>query len=246
MRRHPDSKKKKETPDRLSRKRYQWDKKVIKRCIIGLIMSVLFSSLWSVCRYYYKGREDISLNNSGLHYWYQLCCILMFAAFMYLFLALRKLIPKELKEELIARFNWVIERYVITPISKISQKIYEILGLSDRQRIEGKDESSFIFDTENNPLLRRLHGVKKQMRWKDLETNAEKIRYIYIKYVIKLIKSGYRYETNKTPDEVKKELNLENEPGRLFDLYRGARYSGGRDEISDVDVEMSEKLIKKR
>jgi hypothetical protein len=41
-------------------------------------------------------------------------------------------------------------------------------------------------------------------------------------------------------------LRLTGDPARLFTVYTGARYSGGRYPVSDEDVEMAEKLVKKK
>lgn len=221
--------------------KHKWDKKIIRRVIIRSIASGLALELESLTGYFYQTK-----GHANLKYPHQATVIILAICLFSLWLALRKLVPKSVKDELKARFNRLIARYVRGPLAKIAEKLRKIFGLHDRQRVRGKDEKSFIFDLENSGLFRRFQSVKNQLRWRDLQTNAEKIRYLYIKFVVKLIKGGFKYKPVMTPAEMKKELNLTDEPEKLFNLYIGARYSGGAIDITDEDVEMSEKLIKKR
>ncbi len=227
-------------------KRHSWDKKVIRKCIIRAIASAVSIQLWSICRYYYKGRTPETLNNPNLRYPYQLVCIVMTICLLLLALSLRKLIPKTVSNELKMRFNRFVERYIKSPLDKIAKQLRKIFGIPEKQRVSGKDEKSFIFDLENTNLFRRFLSLKNQLKWKDLETNAEKIRFLYIKYVIKLIKTGYKYRPVTTVEDLKKAFSADADQEKLCNLYTGARYSGGSYEISDEDVEFSTKLIKKR
>lgn len=242
----PDRKEKIQEQIDKPKTKHNWDKKIILRCSISTATTAIFYAVWYRIRFLYKGQPIAANNNPNLKYPYQLICILLFISAVYLFFSLRKLLPKSLKDEWKAKFNRVVSRYIKGPLEKFAAKLRKIFGLPDKQRLRGQDESSFIFDLEGSNLFRRFQSVKNQLKWRDLQTNAEKIRYLYIKFVVKLIKGGYRYTSNKTPREVKLELALTDEPERLFDLYTGARYSGGRYNITDDDVEMSAKLIKKR
>ena len=226
-------------------KRHNWDKKVVRRCIIYGVTALVSTQLWSVCRYYYKGRTPETLNNPALRYPYQLVCLIMGISIILFLFSLRKLLPKTLRESIKMRFNRLVER-LRAPLKKLSQQLRKIFGLPEKQRVSGSDEKSFIFDLENTGLYRKFMSMKNQLRWKDLETNAEKIRFLYIKFVIKLIKGGYRYRSVTTVEELKKELALADESEKLCQLYSGARYSGGIMNITDEDVETSSKLIKKR
>lgn len=233
--------KKPKDPDVSLVTKHKWDKKIIRRVIIRSIASGLALELESLTRYFYQTK-----GHANLKYPHQATVIILAICLFSLWLALRKLVPKSVKDELKARFNRLISKYVRGPLAKIAEKLRKIFGLPDRQRVRGKDEKSFIFDLENSGLFRRFQSVKNQLRWRDLQTNAEKIRYLYIKFVVKLIKGGFKYKPVMTPAEIKKELKLTDEPEKLFNLYIGARYSGGAIDITDEDVEMSEKLIKKR
>lgn len=232
--------KKPKDPDIQRVTKHNWDRKIIRRVIIRAIISGLALELESLTRYFYQTK-----GLSYLRYPHQATVIILVICLFSLWLALRKLVPKSLKDEIKARFNRIVQRFIRGPLAKLSERLRKIFGLPDKQRVHGKDEKSFIFDLENTGLFRRLHSIKNQLRWRDLKTNAEKIRYLYIKFIIKLIKNGFKYKPVMTPEEIKKDLKLAEEPKKLFNLYIGARYSNGLIEITDEDVNISEKIVKK-
>lgn len=242
-----DAEKKPKDPGPLTK--HGWEIRRIKSTAIRTAVSLVAFAAWYRVRYLYKGIFDpvtgANKIDSNYKYPYQLTCIILFVSLFMLFLALRKIVPKTVKDDLKARFGRFVSRYIGDPLGKLASKLRKIFGLPEHQRIGGEDEHSYIFDLEGNNLFRRFQSVKNQLRWRDLETNAEKIRFLYIKFVVKLIKGGYKYSPQMTSEELKKQLALKNEPEKLFNLYSGARYSGGRYEITDADVEMSEKLVKK-
>lgn len=231
----------KQNPDAQRVTKHNWDKKIIRKVIIRSIASGLALQLESLTRYFYQTK-----GHANLKYPHQATVIILVVCLFSLLLALRRLVPQSVKDELKARFNRLIERYVRGPLSKFAAAMRKIFGLPEHKRVFGKDEKSYIFDLENTGLFRRFQSVKNQLRWRDLQTNAEKIRYLYIKFVVRLIKGGFKYKPVMTPEEVKKELDLTDESERLCELYIGARYSGGKYGITDEDVEMSAKLIKKQ
>lgn len=65
------------------------------------------------------------------------------------------------------------------------------------------------------------------IRWRDMNTDDQKVRYIYIKYIQKAIRMGFRFKTAETPNEIGVLLSrlekLSNE--QLFTLYNRARYA---------------------
>ena len=102
-----------------------------------------------------------------------------------------------------------------------------------------KSARTFIFGDDEEGGRRRRHSVKSASKWRDMTENSEKIRFLYIKYIVKLIKGGYKFNKVLTPNEVRDELALEpeSEDNTLFDLYNGARYSGGSMYITDEQVD---------
>lgn len=159
------------------------------------------------------------------------------------FRSLKKAIPESLKiavKSKIARGYNFIMKYV----NKYLSAIKRFFGIPEIQLLRGKDESSFIFDIEDTALFRKLHQLKNTLRWRDLEENADKIRYIYIKYIVKLMRKGFKFRVQYTPYEISAKMKLADEEAHFIELYNYARYSGGRRGITNADVEDSMKYAK--
>ena len=157
-------------------------------------------------------------------------------------LSLRKLIPKTLRRAISDKLL-EIARKALSAVKAVSLRVLRIFGINTARYKKRKDERSFIFDLDDIGIFRKIRSIKNSVKYKDLTENSEKIRFIYIKYMVKLIKGGYKLPPQQTPSETKDELQLVNDDGRLVDLYNGARYSGGSVPISDSDVTMALGLV---
>ena len=158
--------------------------------------------------------------------------------------SLKKLIPKTLRRAVLDKFLFAV-RKVASSIAKVSKKILGIFGVDLSRYKKRKDERSFIFDRDEDGVFKRKHSVKNAAKWRDLTDNADKIRFIYIKYIIKTIKEGYKFRAVLTPNEVCYDLKIDDEqPERsIFDYYNGARYSGGSVYITDEQVESALTIV---
>ena len=80
--------------------------------------------------------------------------------------------------------------------------------------------------------------MQNQLRWRDLTENSDKIRFLYIKFINRLVsKKNLKFRAVLTPCELGGSVPLKPEEGAgMFWLYTGARYSGGAYPISDEDV----------
>jgi hypothetical protein len=96
------------------------------------------------------------------------------------------------------------------------------------------DERSFVLG-ERGHYGNRL----RKMKWRGLHTNSERIRYIYIKFLKRLIKSGFSVSPVDTPNELyEKLLKLNNDmDNKLFSLYNLARYNHDETGITKDDIE---------
>lgn len=161
--------------------------------------------------------------------------------------SIRKLIPKSLRRAVVDKFLYAV-RKVASGISRISRRILRIFGIKLDRYKGRKDEKSFIFDLDDINIFKKLSSIKGSVKWRDLTENADKIRFIYTKYMFKLIKTGYKLRAFLTPNEVKTELDLDEEAtdSKLFSLYNGARYSGGSVYITDEQVEMAKTLVNEK
>ena len=157
-------------------------------------------------------------------------------------LSLRKLIPKSLKRAIFESLFKAVKK-VSRTITRISTKVLRAIGIKPKKRKKLRDEKSFIFGDSEGWV--RQKRVKSNLKWRELEDNAERIRFVYLKYIAKVIKDGYKHFPFNTPREVRDGLNLEDYTldYQLFELYNGARYSGGSVPISDAQLEGALKLI---
>lgn len=76
---------------------------------------------------------------------------------------------------------------------------------------------------------------QKHLRWKDMKSNNDKIRYLYMKYVLQGVKKGNPFKYCFTPKELQR-LWKEEEELPLVNAYHGARYG---------TEELPEELVKK-
>lgn len=154
------------------------------------------------------------------------------------FFSLKKLIPKSLRRAIFDKFLYAM-RKAASGFAKISKKLFSFFGIKFDRYKKRKDEKSFIFGEDDDDVKRKRHSIKSSSKWRDMQENSERIRFLYIKYIVKIIKGGYKLDASLTPNEVRTdlEINEEQEENELFDLYNGARYSGGSVFISDSQVE---------
>ncbi len=223
-------------------RKYQWDKKVIIKLVVTAVVFViaLQGYVWADVKH---GGADAKDDN--WRYLWQACWTMLWVCGVYFVLTLRKLLPKKLKQDMLKGFLWLMKK-AGSGIHDVVFAIRHALGIPDPpKRIKARDERSFVFDMEDNDLVRRFRNLGGGLKWKDLESNADKIRFIYIKFINKLMKKGYKFSTILTPLETLEKWKLEGKDSAyMFPLYTDARYSGGRRVITDEEVERSSKYLK--
>lgn len=111
------------------------------------------------------------------------------------------------------------------------KKIYEYQ--SRRKRIvKGKDEREFIFSF-NAGKKTRLTMPKEKINLSKCRTNAEKIRALYIKLILKMRRKGDEIRLSETPSEIKASLNRDL---YLTDAYERIRYGKLEGFLIDDDM----------
>ena len=130
-------------------------------------------------------------------------------------------------------------------LQPIVDRIRKALGLPDRQRrAKGRDERSFLFNRGKRDDRKRK---EEKLRWKDLRDNRERIRFLYVRFVKKCIKKGYRYTPGHTPLENGASWRLKEEDGsRFFLAYTDARFGDEGRQVSDDEVELFAELAGKK
>ena len=113
----------------------------------------------------------------------------------------------------------------------ILAKIFPHRGLRLRRY---NDERTFVFGEKS-----RIGSRLRKMKWRNLSSNRERIRYIYIAFLKKQIKAGADINPADTPNELYAKLHEKNSglENTLLSLYNVARYGVDDGRISEEDVE---------
>ena len=191
--------------------------------------------------------NPLAAKSEAVRYVQQLTYMLSAVLLVVTLNSFKKLIPKSLRRAVVAKFLYAL-RKVALGIAKVSRKVLSFFGVKFDRHKKVKEERSFVFDPEEMGVVRKRRSIKSSTKWKDLTENAEKVRFIYVKYVMRLIKGGYKFFPFLTPNELRADVGVEEKSSEdeLFDMYNGARYSGGSVYISDEQVDMALSLVKGR
>ena len=135
-------------------------------------------------------------------------------------------------------------------LTKILKRLFKpiIDKISENRRrknfIKGSDESKFIFNLEIIDKLKNKLKLRKKLDLKSSSSNAEKIRLLYIKFILILTGKNYKIKYSYTPKEIKDSLDYrerEEERDILFDIYEQVRY--GNNDVDDDITKSVEKII---
>jgi len=134
---------------------------------------------------------------------------------------------------------------VAKQLNQVMDRVRKALGLPNRQkRAKGTDERSFLFHRRGRDDRR---AKEEKRHWKDLKDNRERLRFLYVRFVKKCIKKGYRYTPGHTPLEHGAAWRLKEEDGgRFFLAYTDARFGGDTRQITDDEVELFAELAGKK
>ncbi|MFA9557055.1 hypothetical protein ACERII_07115 [Evansella sp. AB-rgal1] len=116
-----------------------------------------------------------------------------------------------------------------------SEKEEDLLAYVDEK------ESAFDWKQFRHGYEERLKDwftetFKREPKWKDLKSNAERARFLYRHYILKQMKKGYKFRESNTPMETMKELDKKDERNTMLaTTYAKARYSKEQIEKEKVD-----------
>ncbi len=155
-------------------------------------------------------------------------------------------------------FKGGLLKTVMTPVGKAAQRIYRTLAqrmgkvwekirkalgfTEESQRLRGRDEKTFLFNRRHG----RTNKVEK-LNWKDLKDNRERLRFLFVRFVKRQNKKGYRYASGRTPMENGASWRLgEAEGGGFFAAYTDARFADDSAVITDEELERYAELVGKK
>ena len=163
-----------------------------------------------------------------------------FGVFVYLFVLLWRMLIKNffirLKNLLKDLYKYIVKR--VRHFVMRVKKTLKARGLGS-----GFDKSTIELDFSIKHEIKRIFKSKIKLDIRKANRNAEKIRMIYIKLILKSIRSGYDYNQTQTPDEVYELLKNQN-LDFLIACYKSVRYDRNA-VISDENVEICENILNK-
>lgn len=111
------------------------------------------------------------------------------------------------------------------------------IDLTRRNRLGGRDERSIVLNDEEK-VKKPKKRLKNDLKWAEQTDNAARVRFIFIDYMIRRIREGYRMKRTMTPAEIGHDVTRDEEEQKLFRAYDVARYAGrdGAEEITDALV----------
>ena len=157
-----------------------------------------------------------------------------------------KMMTPKLKEMIRARAIEILKS-IAGPVAKFLDKMLSVFGLNTSRAGGQKDEKSFVYTPENKE--KKQKKLKNSAKWEDQQNNAEKVRFIFIDYMIAKIREGFVMKHNNTPIEIKVNMEcIDENEALLFDTYNKARYAGklSLDEIDNGTVEILKTAGKKK
>ena len=165
-----------------------------------------------------------------------LVCLVLFIR------SFKRLMSDRLQEAIERAFGKLL-RVIFRPAAIVVGKIATWLGVG-RWRGWGEDERTFL-GRDKEKKTKRQKRLKNDQKWADQEDNARRVRFLYIEYMIKRIRSGYLFRRQMTPEEIADELPLDEDERLLFDTYTTARYAAHAD-ISDETVTVLSRVTAKK
>ena len=157
-----------------------------------------------------------------------------------------KMMTPKLKEMIRARAIELLKS-IAGPVAKFLDKMLSVFGVNTGKSSGQKDEKSFIYTPESRE--KKQKKLKNSAKWEEQENNAERVRFIFIDYMIAKIREGFVMKHNHTPSEIKGKMeNADESEFLLFDTYNKARYAGklSLDEIDNETVELLKSAGKKK
>ena len=144
------------------------------------------------------------------------------------------------------RTKW---RYRVAPsVQKILEKLARVLkivrkklGIPERsQQTVLKGKSKIIFDTKQT--IAQQKRTKKPTAWKNMQTDKERLGFLYKRVIDTNIHQGVPIYSFETPTEIKHKKEYGDIENQIFDLYVENRYKDDvvldRDALEGLKKEM--------
>ncbi|OJU09915.1 MAG: hypothetical protein BGN88_13990 [Clostridiales bacterium 43-6] len=145
-----------------------------------------------------------------------------------------------------------LERFIRSLIKRSSEFFGKLRARRISQRKKKKiilggsrDEHSYIFFDKSQKSQQQKRKEKRKTRWKDMQTNSERIRFLYRRFVLHAVRQGVTVKETQTPLEIQEALREQAiESETMTDLYIRSRY--GKESLTDCDVEQAATFLYKK
>lgn len=209
-----------------------------KRLISGLVsLVVCFVGLWGSAFFAAHridpDQEFLVLHGDKIR---GLCVLMVIFGAVFALIQFFRMLSPSLKRKMALKVLEVARR-VAKPVVKALDRMLSLVGISiGKQRLKGKDEKSFVY-VEKPTKARKAKKLRNEGKWHELPDNAARVRFIFVDYMIRRIKQGYRMKYHQTPQEIGQEIAIEDDEKMLFEVYQTARYAGASaNEVIDNDT----------
>ena len=126
-------------------------------------------------------------------------------------------------------------------LAKVLKLVHKKLGIKEREAstvLKGK--SIIFFDTK--PTQEQAKRKKKPSAWKNLQTDKERLGYLYRKMIDTNIHQGLPVFASETPTEIKDKKEYREHENQIFDLYVANRYREDVDLDADVLNDLKQEI----
>lgn len=215
-----------------------------RKTLVSWALIIIYDVLIGICAKLYVDLGGFNASDDGARHKAQAMVVFIFVLLFLIVRRLWKLFPRESYRRFVNKVKKVIRDAAAKIYEKIARLVNKVGGRGGKRRSAGLDEYSFVFDEAGRKKTKL--SVGSVSKWNSLTENSEKIRFIFIRYMLGKIRRGYRKSQGKTPDEWAAELGVKGEALELFENYSAARYSCGSAVISDEAVERAKRIIDKK
>ena len=145
---------------------------------------------------------------------------------------LRKLYCKKWKKVVVQGMQ-----KIFSSVAKVFLRFSESWNLSKNKNvISGEMKIQFM------NLERNSEKKKKELRWKQLKTDREKLRYLYRQMISYRIKHGARIYSSHTPTEIEGLSENTATESKVFDSYIAYRYDERKEPLEEDVLAMKETM----
>ena len=209
-----------------------------KRLIAGILgLVTCFVGLWGTAFFAASriepDQEFLVLHGDKIR---GVCVVMVIVGAVFALVQFYRMLSPSLKRKMALKVLEVAKR-VAKPVVKTLNRVLGLVGITiGKQRLKGKDEKSFVY-VEKQTKAKKAKRLRNEAKWHELPDNAARVRFIFVDYMIRRIKQGYRMKYHQTPQEIGQEIAIEDDEKLLFEVYQTARYAGASaNEVIDNDT----------